>query len=214
MRTNSMTKCAVGAMLFGGTLGATQGALAGVTWLGQGLFGPSEQVSANSAYVASIYDGSGGAEFLNVGSAALSATQLNVGDFSASISATTATGFTMSLTGAPDDGSQYIILETTRLLDVTELTSFSLATIRFPGVEDIQYSIQTWNSDLSLTEVYSGVGTTNLNGTLAVGRYSIFVRLYSTAATTGTIATFTVPAPGAIALLGAAGLVGSRRRRG
>jgi hypothetical protein len=35
----------------------------------------------------------------------------------------------------------------------------------------------------------------------------------STASFSGTLSNFTIPAPGALALLGAAGLVGARRRR-
>jgi len=51
MRKNSMTKCAVGAMLFGGTLGMSQAASAGLVF---NLNGPSTSTAtsgtANSAY--------------------------------------------------------------------------------------------------------------------------------------------------------------------
>ena len=46
MRSNAMKTCAVGAMLFGGTLGASQAASAGLTWTDRGV-GDFSKITSN-----------------------------------------------------------------------------------------------------------------------------------------------------------------------
>ena len=60
----------------------------------------------------------------------------------------------------------------------------------------------------------TGTQVDNFSGTLAAGTYGMFATFGIQQNTSlSTFATFSIPAPGAVALLGAAGLVGSRRRR-
>jgi hypothetical protein len=60
----------------------------------------------------------------------------------------------------------------------------------------------------------TGTQVENFSGTLAAGTYGMYTRFGIKQNTSlSTFATFSIPAPGAVALLGAAGLVGSRRRR-
>jgi hypothetical protein len=60
----------------------------------------------------------------------------------------------------------------------------------------------------------TGTQVENFSGTLAAGTYGMYTTFGIKQNTSlSTFATFSIPAPGAVALLGAAGLVGSRRRR-
>jgi hypothetical protein len=60
----------------------------------------------------------------------------------------------------------------------------------------------------------TGTQVENFSGTLAAGTYGMYTTFGIKQNTSlSTFATFSIPAPGAVALLGAAGLIGARRRR-
>jgi peptidoglycan hydrolase-like protein with peptidoglycan-binding domain len=96
----------------------------------------------------------------------------------------------------------------------------SLANNGFVG----EMSFAIWNID-STTGTYettafdlvvnmTGTQVENFSGTLAAGTYGMYTYFGIKQNTSlSTFATFSIPAPGAVALLGAAGLIGARRRR-
>ncbi len=229
MQTNARTKCAVGAMLFGGTLGGVQGASANITFdlNGPNFIGANYESTYNSVYTS----------FLNTGSFAAaqhSRTGINGLNMDFSWSETTSAGFAMNKSGAGilSEGSP---MEVRRAFTVT-------------GSQEVQIS---WSGGSAGTEVYLGrvdgggwgaisaltaVGWSEVptlifpdpspnlisyleanSGsytlTLGAGQYYVWgvVRLENPGDVSFNFSV--VPAPGAIALLGAAGLVGSRRRR-
>ncbi len=233
MRTNSMTKCAVGAMLFGGTLGLAQTASAGVTvsWFNS-LHG--------SNAMNSIYDGS--TTFSNQSfspGATIVATTFNDDGIQQTASLTYTApaasapwqdSFTVSVSagpnapGYPSAGSSEIY----RLFSIVDAPgtgsmadySFTMSDIS-PGSQNPVTSLEKWDGlgwvMVFLTPNLAAFGT--YTGVLGVGDYRLFNRSEFYVAPGGVgfsaseVFAFNIPAPGATALLGAAGLLGSRRRR-
>jgi hypothetical protein len=207
MRSNAMKTCAVGAMLFGGTLGATQAASAGVTWLSEFAPGGVYAVSTNYAVF-------GSTELLTTGAASLLADGGVDGADSITYSPTTSSGFTISASASN------FYAEATRFLSVTDSVDASLSVGLNGGqeVSFVSFSIQQWNgSGWDLISAGSAglpslTPSLSWSGTLAGGTYRLTVGGQNDGAFEGTMASFVVPAPGAVALLGAAGLVSRRRR--
>ena len=210
MRLNAMKKCAVGAMLVGGVLGASQDASASVTW----LTGFAQWQSQNGAatFIPSVHPTY---YHISVGASSLlnqSGSYLGLG--SSSFSATTPTGFSVNLSHNGQFSGRFFT-QAVRLFEVTGTLDLSLFLTR-PGSGHIQYTL----AKLNPTEVIaSGATITNpltWSGTLTAGTYSLAIELQTDTAASafsGQVASVVVPAPGAFALLGAAGLVGKRRRR-
>ena len=213
MRTNAMTKCAVGAMLFGGTLGVST-AHAGITWLGSsGLSGPGESFTYASA---SIYE-----SWQEVtGAASLLESSFTSSGRTISFSAATASGFSMSLTGAGGSGwggtaYRWFIVAEGSTVDIA-LSVNSIINSSLPYVTS-GFQLQKWVNG-NATEIAGGMasssGPVSWSGTLTAGLYNVALDGYTDQSYSGTYASFSVvPAPGAAALVGMAGLVGGRRRR-
>ena len=235
MRTNSMTKCAVGAMLFGGTLGLAQTASAAVVDAG-GTVTFLNVAPGTSPYAASSYSELRGPTGIGEQVAGFAAGSISkqttsndvVLDWTAPVPAGV---FSDSITmkasrdsGTTSTGTQSISAEFYRVFTVTGGSAVwqgSLANNGYVG----NLTFEIWRVDpttgassvqaFGLTEYMTGTQVENFSGTLAAGTYYTYINFGIKQNTTSlsTFATFSIPAPGAVALLGAAGLVGSRRRR-
>jgi hypothetical protein len=212
MQSNAMTKCAVGAMLFGGTLGLTQAASAGVTWLSSTQFGPATLNPINYANVFSLTDSYNYATDSSGGASALNSFSFAYEGVSLGISETTSAGFSMSVSSVPVGGGYGFDLSAVRYLQVSGSVDFSV-NLNLPSFTQLAFTVSRWNSATSQQEeLYSLLGNGAESGTLTTGVYQISMRGNSEAPVIGTFATFTVPAPGAVALLGAAGMIARRRK--
>lgn len=195
----------VGALLFGGTLGPALSARAGVTiggldvtdaavWLDANnqYFQPSSLAGALAGGIA--YDSASGS-YLNLSAFTSSGFTLNaVSDgggvwsvYSCSFTFTALSNLSCSLSGAVAADAAFIWM-----YDVTAGASVFQ---RFGG------AAEAWNS-----------GSLNL---IAGHEYTLAVNpSYANGGTdTGSVLAFSIPAPGAVALLGLAGVLGARRRR-
>ena len=203
MRNNTMTKCAVGAMLFGGTLGAVSVANAGLTVTGADIY-----LDVNSA-----------AQFqtsnLTTAMAGGMAYDMSTGG-SVTLSPFTSAGFTLTANSAGGAATwsvfpSYFTFTADTLTTVTlsgntaaegaviflyDNTSQSTLFLRYSGDSGVQWT----SGEIDLAAGHSF--TVNVNPGFANGSTEV-----------GTVLNFAVPAPGAVALLGVAGLVGGRRRR-
>jgi hypothetical protein len=229
-----MTKCAVGAMLFGGTLGLAQTASAAVVDAGGTVtfLNTAPGTGPNAARSYSDLAGTGVnqrvLDSFAAGSISKQTTSNTVvldwtapepaGVFSDSI-----TMKASRLPGTSSAGTTGITATFYRVFTVTGGSAVwqgSLANNGFVG--ELGFAI--WNIDsttgaqvdtaFDLIVQASGTQVENFSGTLAAGTYGMYTYFGLKQNTSlSTFATFSIPAPGAVALLGAAGLVGSRRRR-
>jgi MYXO-CTERM domain-containing protein len=205
MQVNAIKKCAAGAMLVGATLGMSQTASAALTWLG--TYG--EWQSANQSY---LITSNVGYEVVAVSLAteSLSAISSSVSrnGFVGSVdySETTGPGFSVSFSANGSPGHFHVT--GARLFTVTGTESISINVTR-PQNALVILDRVTDGMHESVGQVDSGV----LNVDLTAGTYRLaFVMSVDGQAFSGQTLSV-VPAPGALALLGAAGLVGKRRRR-
>ena len=200
MHASAMKKCAAGAMLFGGTLGVTAGAQAGVvTW--------RTDTNATTNYIGSWspYDMA-----YNFKAAALTSFSNHVtGRGTLSVTATTASGYSGSL--AQSGTSVAVIFQCDRAFVVSGGPVTVTLTAASVG------SAQIWTgtgSPSSETRLAMAIGS-SVTYTLNDGSYTFKGRGSIAAGTSfdGEVFSVSIPAPGALALLGVAGVVGSRRRR-
>ena len=268
MRNNTMTKCAVGAMLFGGTLGAAQQASADLVW--------TDSVTYN--YYGSSYDGTGNYEIQAVtqqsthylflqgirdmyagvpggyyaqafsdylrGSAVQNASGISAGPvagplstFSVSKTAATAAGFSASLDYAQPYEPIYggyrgaARIELDQCFTVTAgSTVFVTLTLNAPGYvgsnvvsldkvvpSSADYGWPEGTSELQNQLAYDlnyASSVTTLTLTEGDYRFSAHYGFGDELSHSGMLFDFAiVPAPGAAALVGLAGLVATRRRR-
>lgn len=265
MRSNAMKTCALGAMLFGGTLGAAQQASAGLVWTdsvtyhsygdpyGTGSYGIYSVTQQSMHYMSlqGIRDtsagGSGGfyaqafTDYLT-GSAVRNATSISAGPvagplstYSASKTAATAAGFSVSLDYAQSypAGTSYLggaMIELAQCFTVTAGSTVTVTlTLNAPGYAGSNnvrlMKVVPLGPDFGWPDGTSGLqnqlpfsmnfasSVTTL--TLTEGDYQFYGKYnFSELAHSGMLFDFAVvPAPGAVALLGAAGLAGGRRRR-
>ncbi len=208
MRSNAMKSCAVGAMLFGGTLGVVSTAEAGLTFTNADV-----APTLNYAYSYSSRESA----FVDRG---FSATSVTFGSLNVAWSATTGSGFSTTVT---QSGSDDYIASTTRTFTVTDSQQVTFSWIRsgnlafaivtgpstFEPVPGLGAGWDTLPSGFSRTTAAAGTVTV----TLAAGNYRITSDLGFYTTTGPASFNLVVPAPGAVALLGAAGLVGMRRRK-
>ena len=203
MRNNTMTKCAVGAMLFGGTLGTASVANAGLTVTGADIY-----LDVNSA-----------AQFqtsnLTTAMAGGMAYDITTGGY-LQLSAFTSTGFNLKANSAGGAATWSVYPS------YFTFTADTLTTVTLSGNTAAESAViflwdNTSNSTLFLRgEGGSGVEWTSGDIVLAAGHsYTLTVNPgYANGSTeVGTVLNFAVPAPGAAALIGLAGLVATRRRR-
>jgi uncharacterized protein (TIGR03382 family) len=199
-----MKTCAAGAMLFGGTLGIAQKAQAGLVW-----------DSANAYNYVRITFGFED-PIMTTGAAAMNAVSAAFGSDSASITAATASGFSASLTYAVG-GSEAVYLSVVRYFSVTGSADIQLWG-NSPASDGIWriYDLSQQGGDAYLT--LDVLGGTSYSQTVSLGAGQYAVEMATSPATefgsSGSFGNFTiVPAPGAMALVGLAGLVGGRRRK-
>jgi hypothetical protein len=137
---------------------------------------------------------------------------------SVSFSASTESGFSIGLSGTgPLAGlaKRYLTLDNSADASLTvDLTGASAEVVA-------SYTISSWNGTAWVSVAHGvAVGTTSLpgprlswTGALQAGSYQLSIAAGAEDGLfNGEVASFTVPAPGAMALLGAAGFMGRRRR--
>ena len=203
MRNNTMTKCAVGAMLFGGTLGTASVANAGLTVTGADIY---LDVNAAAQFQTSN---------LTAAMAGGMAYDIITGG-SVTLSPFTSAGFTLTANSAGGAATWSVFPS------YFTFTADTLTTVTLSGNTAAESAViflwdNTSNSTLFLRgEGSSGVEWTSGDIVLAAGHsFTLTVNpVYANGSTeVGTVLNFAVPAPGAVALVGLAGLVTGRRRR-
>ena len=231
---NQVVKGAIGAMLFGGTLGAAGTAQAGLTFNLSGGGGSSGLFPINSANYAISYNS--GSYLLASGSTGWNFEAYqgsfagDSGTTSIAFSAVTSAGYSVTASGSTANG----YMNVTRLFTVTGTQEVTIAWTGKTGgaVIGLAYgpnAIYGWGTVAALTAQGWGTSTQptvpggSLLNTSVPGSYSYTVTLGAgdyyigssvSLGDPGASMSFTVvPAPGALALLGVAGTVGSRRRR-
>lgn len=205
MRSNSVKSCAVGAMVVGGALSMTQTASAGLTWLGSGTVGLSNYDSFNKLYVG------GDPHWDNAGNNALLAFSGSAGANVSSFGSETA-GLGFSVGFSTDGAPGYIEVVGQRVFEVTGTYELTITLTKGFDAGFGRVIASLWKPDGDVVQ-YDGTGIHNV--TLSAGTYMLDFAadsLDSAAYSGDFISVVAVPAPGAIALLGAAGLVGRRRR--
>ena len=229
MRNNTMTKCAVGAMLFGGTLGMSQAASAGLTWTDQGVGDFFTQPSDRTLQVGNYLTTSGVAADAE-GSAAFSATTFSATGADASLYP----GASVSFSGLTPSGENANSWSTSAIVPGATPgyvlnASFNAFYLFFTVTGNQRVTITTaagldassyWNifvagagvPDYSFNAGPSG-SANRKTITLTAGDYYMSAYLTAGSGFSGDMMNFTVPAPGAAALVGLAGLVATRRRR-
>ena len=202
MRNNTMTKCAVGAMLFGGTLGGATAANAGVV----GVAGNSSSAILSLAYYSDPYLAVG--NFGSPMNGPVSAVDPTVG--SITCSQFLPSGFSLTINSTAAANQQSFVVQ--QNFTVTGAVNFTLT-----GEKPVSSSaVSIESGGIFYADSGSNAGVFTISGTLQTGTYRF---VYSSAAIgpqSGTLFNLSfsaVPAPGAVALLGVAGLVGARRRR-
>ena len=197
----SNTRLATAALLFGGTLGLSADAHASVV----GIPGNSSTASLSLAYVYET-----GASFGAWGSPMDGSVSFSDSTFG-SISCTqfTASGFSLSINSTAAANSQSFFVQQNFI--VTGAVNFSL-TGYLPVSSSRAFIHQ---GDTFFADSGSDAGVYSLSGTLQAGEYRFAYFSGATGAESGTLFNLTfsaVPAPGAAALVGLAGLMSRRRR--
>ena len=203
MRNNTMTKCAVGAMLFGGTLGGATAASAGVV----GVAGNTSVASLQLAYDGSAYQSIGVNSSPMDGPVSFSDSTYG----SVTCSQFTASGFSLVVNSTAAATQQTFFVQ--QNFTVTEAVNFTL-TGYLPSVGSGSSNIS--NGANVYADSGSALGAFSTSGTLQAGTYRFQYTNGGGGAQDRTLINLSfsaVPAPGAVALLGVAGLVGARRRR-
>lgn len=199
MAHKTMVRAAAVSMLFGGTLGAAH---AGVT----GVSGNSSSATLDLAYV---YESGG--SFGVSGSPMDGPVSFNDATFgSITCSQFTSSGFSLTINSTAAANQQSFFVQQNFI--VTEAVNFNL-TGYLPVSSSRAFIHQ---GDTFFADSGSDAGVYSLSGTLQAGEYRFAYFSGATGAESGTLfnLTFTaVPAPGAAALVGLAGVVGGRRRR-
>ena len=220
MRSNAMKTCALSAIVIGGTLGLSQSASAGLTWSANsnGTWGDFPSIYLN------LVSG-GNARPTQELTSLISPYTLTrdpsdplqdvVGNASMSFSGLTSSGpnaNSWSISGFVPSDTPTVNAMTLGFLwcQVTGLGGQQITVTLAAGGSNF---LSISNQDGDLVKAFSGGNSESF--LLSEGIY--YVQFYGESAVgsnfSGELVNFTVPAPGALALLGAAGLVGARRRR-
>ena len=203
MRNNTMTKCAVGAMLFGGTLGGATAASAGVV----GVPGNTSVASLQLAYDGSTYQSIGVNSSPMDGPVSFSDSTYG----SVTCSQFTASGFSLVVNSTAAATQQTFFVQ--QNFTVTDAVNFTL-TGYLPSAGSGSSNIS--NGATVYADSGSALGAFSTSGTLQAGTYRFQYTNGSGGAQDRTLFNLSfsaVPAPGAVALVGLAGLVTGRRRR-
>ena len=203
MRNNTMTKCAVGAMLFGGTLGGATAANAGVL----GISGNTSAAALQLAYDGSAYQSFGVNSSPMDGPVSFSDSTYG----SVTCSQFTASGFSLVVNSTAAATQQSFFVQ--QNFTVTEAVNFTL-TGYLPSAGSGSSNIS--NGATVYADSGSALGAFSTSGTLQAGTYRFQYTNGGGGAQDRTLFNLSfsaVPAPGAVALVGLAGLVTGRRRR-
>jgi hypothetical protein len=205
MQFQTLKTTAIGAMLFGGTLGAASVANAGLTVTAADIYldvngNPAAQFKTSNLATAMAggmaYDGGTGG--------------------SVTLSPFTSAGFTLNANSAGGDAT-WSVYPSYFTFTADTLTTVTLSGNTAGDSAIIWLKDNTSDSTLFLRFAGdSGVAWNSGDIVLAAGHeFTLTVNPYGAngSTETGTVLNFAVPAPGALALLGVAGVVGVRRRR-
>jgi hypothetical protein len=197
-----MKNCALGAMLFGGTLGVAQ---AGVT----GVAGNSSSAILSLASNSETYE-----EFGTYGSPMAGPVSFSDPTYGwISLSQFTGSGFSLSIGSTALANNQSFFVQ--QKFIVTDAVNFSLAGY-LPASSSRAYISQGSGVNTVFLADAVAVGAFSMTGTLQAGEYSFAYWSSASGAESGTLfnLSFTaVPAPGAAALVGLAGALAARRRK-
>ena len=203
MRNKTFNSSMAGALLFGGTLGAASVANADLTVTGADIY---LDVNAAAQFQTSN---------LTTAMAGGMAYDSTTGGY-LQLSAFTSTGFNLKANSA-GGAATWSVFPSYFTFTADTLTKVTLSGNTAAESAVIFLWDNTSNSTLFLRgEGGSGVEWTSGDIVLAAGHsYTLTVNpgFANGSTEVGTVLNFAVPAPGALALLGAAGLVGARRRR-
>ena len=214
MQSNHMKTRTVAGILVGGSLAVTSSASAGLTWMASASDPAMDSVIQLSAFSPAKSD------FVQlVGADALTAGTATMGASTISYSGIDAQGGWALSGSLPNVEASYVgSNNNTLFFEVTGQQQVSFWSAA--GLGSMQVRIMNWNTLEVLLEHYDYSDNTEVfdwSQTLEAGVYSMQFNAASRdagdIAFSGDMMTFTVPAPGALALVGAAGLVGARRRR-
>jgi len=229
MRSNAIKTCAVGAMLIGGTLCANSTASAGLTWLGTVTDG--DFVGSNSERTLEVGNvvtttGWGFTAYDNAAFGAATYSNVNAPGASVSFSGLTPSGdnanswsVSATVSGASAGYVPNATFSTTQFyFSVTgtqQVTLTTAAGLVGGSSWEIFGPSNGWDTALWSFDSTGSTGTANTQTfTLTEpGQYYMSVTMTAGAGYSGDMFNFTVPAPGAAALLGLAGLVGGHRRK-
>ena len=229
MRSNALKTCAVGVMLIGGTFGAASTANAGLTWLGgtAGFEGLNAMAGVQvldsegnpDAYAESIASGSVDSPF-NLAGVSLTyngTSQLSFSGMDAFTGGLDTGGFSFSANPATGT-TRYASIQyqgftvTDGAVDIT-LAFGSGVTFAGANASGFRISVLGLDGNYSIIHSFASVGQTQ-TFTLGVGTYNLETDVFVNDGYSGNVMSFSVPAPGAAALVGLASLVGGRRRKG
>jgi len=214
MQTNLTKTASFAAALISGSLAVTSSTSAGLTWMGSASDPAMDSGVQLSAFSTTKMD------FVQLmGASALTAGTATMGASTISYTGIDAQGGWALSGSLPNvEGSHVRSDNNTLFFEVTgqqQVSSLSAA-----GLGSMQVRIMNWNTLEMLLDHYDFSDNTaafDWSQTLEAGVYSMQFNAASRdagdIAFSGDMMTFTVPAPGALALVGAAGLVGARRRR-
>jgi hypothetical protein len=221
MRNNAMKTCTAGAMLIGGVLGASSAASAGLAWQAD-WFGMGNErtlevanVEISTGWTATAYE-------MDAFGAATWSDAANAPGTSVSFS-----GLTLSGENANSWSTSAIVSGASAGYD--PLASFNALPFCFSVTGTQQVTLTTaaglaggsswtiWDPSGALFRSFeSTVGTPTAANTqtftLSEGQYYMNVHMEAGAGFSGNMFSFTVPAPGAAALVGIAGLMARRRK--
>jgi MYXO-CTERM domain-containing protein len=224
-----MKTCAVGAMLIGGVLGASSTASAGLTWQGLvngGDFDGSSSIRALQVGNFSITTGWAEDAYLNAAFGAATYSNVNAPGASVSFSGLTPSGENANswstsaiVPGAGDGYDPYAAFDAAPFFfSVTGTQKVTLTTAAgLVGGSSWQIWTLLNGGNEPIWSFDSTVGTATAANTqtftLLEGQYYMNASMLAGAGFSGDMFSFTVPAPGAAALIGLAGFVGGRRRK-
>ena len=195
MRNKTLTSSMAGALLFGGTLGMVGAAEAGLTWDSGNVYVP-----LNCNNVANFVSDLGGGSAIS-------------GQNSLTLSPLTSTGFSVTATNPGNVsmlfGDYYIGFS---LSETSTITISGTAPAGHVNGNKIYITDAGSSYVLNISPVSAAYSN---QVTLAAGNYTVggYFSVPAGSGYSGTMMNFSVPAPGALAVLGVAGLAGGRRRR-
>ena len=215
MQTNLTKTASFAATLISGSLAVTSSASVGLTWMGSASDPAMDSVIQLTAFSPNKMD------FVQlVGPSALTAGTATMGASTISYTGIDAQGGWALSGSLPNvEGSQVRSDNNTLFFEVTGQQQVSFWSAA--GLGSMQIRIMNWNTletlvdhyDFELDNTAAFDWTQTLEAGVYVMQFNAASRSEGDIAFSGDMMTFTVPAPGALALVGAAGLVGARRRR-